>query len=441
MKEVGRLRLLLLSPDEILLHSGGEVTLPECNDDLGSPVPGGLFDPGIFGTNGRKMGHITLAYPVLHPWFTDSVKAILDRDELPDAHDLMDMLAQLDLRLVVESAGSDSRGSERARLARGMLSSGIRPEWMILTILPVVQTSLRPVVRLSEGQFAGSDLNELYGVVIARNNRLKAIADGPGGNRLMESSIRMLGAAVEALLCGDNTGLMPLTEMLTSRNGLLNRNLQGKRQDHSGRSVLVSGPDLKLDECGIPFKMAQDLFRPFAARKLVQLGCASDVGQALDMLDSDASSEEVRRAIRLVADERLILLNRAPTFHRMSIQPFRPVLVEHKSIAMHPLATYAFNADFDGDQAALFAPMLPESLDECRHIIDAGLNLVSPGTGQPVASPVQDMVLGLYYLTADPHDDAAAHQFESAHDVVQAVDEGLGIHQHVTVPTDAGIPA
>lgn len=427
MKSIESIHISLASPERILSQSGGEVTSPECFAPSGAPTPGGLFDQAIFGIGGHQMGHVILAYPACHPWFLDDIRLLLGRDELPDSAETRAELASLDLESMATS--SDDRG----RLAKTLLRSGVRPEWMALTVLAVVPFSLRPMVQLSDGQSAGSDLNELYRTVIARNNRIKSI---PPGGRLMENAVRMLDESVRALLVGDGSGLTSLTEALASGKGLMCRNLDGKRQDFSGKSVLVSGPEMRLDECGMPIEMAIDLFRPFIARKLVQMGCAPDMVEASAMTEAEPHSPDLRRATEAVAAERLILLNRAPTFNRMALQPFRPVLVEHRGIAMHPLLTAGFNADFDGDQAAIHIPLSDAALSECRHIFDAGLNLVNPGTGRPAASPVQDMVLGLYYLTADPGSDEPAVDFESIDQAIRAVDGGLGIHRRIRLNLD-----
>jgi DNA-directed RNA polymerase subunit beta' len=283
----------------------------------------------------------------------------------------------------------------------------------------------------------GSDLNELYSAVIARNNRLKSMPERIGaGNRFRADAVRMLRTAVETLLYRSEAGLTSLTDLLTSRNGLLKRNLEAKRQDYSGRTVLVPGPELKLDECGVPVEMALDLFRPFIARQLVQQGAADSITAAMEIIDGPYDSPILRSAVEAAVADRLVLLDRSPVLHRLGVQPFRPVIVDHKSIAMHPLVTMGFNADFDGDQAALYTPLSAAALDECRRILDSGANLVSPGTGEPIASPVQDMVLGIYYLTADPHGDGPAIRYRSIDEVSEAVSDGLEIHSRIKLDID-----
>jgi DNA-directed RNA polymerase beta' subunit len=337
-KTLKSITLRLAAADEIRRMSGGEVTSEAALDESGVPVPGGLFCPRIFGEDGRGFGHIELACPVLHPWYED-----IEMQERP-----------------------------------------------VLEALPVVGPVMRPLVPGPGGAALSSDLNELYRRVISRNHALKELPSA--GAYAADARTRLIDA-VRSLILGDGA-LQSLTSMLAGENGLLKRNLAGKRQDYSGRSVIVSGPDLKMSQCGLPYEMALAQFKPFIARKLVELGLAADSSAALDKIDTDLHGPAVRRAAEQVVSERLILLNRAPTLHRLGIQPFEPVLVDHRSIALHPLVCYGFNADFDGDQMAVHVPVTASAQREARELLDSAVNLASPANGKPIAGPVQTSCWG-----------------------------------------------
>jgi len=297
--------------------------------------------------------------------------------------------------------------SKRLKLMESFLSSGNKPEWMILTVLPVLPPDLRPLVPLDGGRFATSDLNDLYRRVINRNNRLKRLLDLNAPDIIVRNEKRMLQEAVDALLDNGRRGraitgsnkrpLKSLADMIKGKQGRFRQNLLGKRVDYSGRSVIVVGPTLKLHQCGLPKKMALELFKPFIYSRLQIQGLASTIKAAKKMVDSEES--EVWDILEQVIREHPILLNRAPTLHRLGIQAFEPNLIEGKAIQLHPLVCTAYNADFDGDQMAVHIPLSLEAQLEARSLMMSTNNVLSPANGEPIIVPTQDMVLGLYYLT------------------------------------------
>ena len=297
---------------------------------------------------------------------------------------------------------------KRLQVVESFAKSGNRPEWMILETIPVLPPDLRPMVQLDGGRFATSDLNDLYRRVINRNNRLKRLLQLGAPEIIVKNEKRMLQEAVDALFDNGRRGrpvlgpgnrpLKSLSDMLKGKKGRFRQNLLGKRVDYSGRSVIVSGPRLAFDQCGIPKKMALELFKPFVMKKLVDRGFAQNIKSAKRMVEK-ARDEEVWAALEEVIAEHPVLLNRAPTLHRLSIQAFQPVLVEGNAIQLHPLACSAFNADFDGDQMAVHVPLSAEAQAESQIIMLSSHNVLSPASGKPVAVPTQDMVLGSYYLT------------------------------------------
>ena len=299
------------------------------------------------------------------------------------------------------------RATKRLQVVEALRTSGNRPEWMILTVLPVIPPDLRPMVQLDGGRFATSDLNDLYRRVINRNNRLKRLLDLGAPDVIVRNEKRMLQEAVDSLIDNSQRGkalsrrgrreLKSLSDMLKGKKGRFRRNLLGKRVDYSGRSVIVVGPKLKMGECGLPKIMALELFRPFVISKLIQYGHVSNVKGAKRFIERQPP--EVWEVLEEVIQGRPILLNRAPTLHRLGIQAFMPKLVEGKAIQLHPLVCAAFNADFDGDQMAVHVPLSREAVREAKDMMLATRNLLKPADGQPIVGPSKDMVLGVYYIT------------------------------------------
>ena len=302
------------------------------------------------------------------------------------------------------------KATKRLRVVESLRKSSNRPEWMILTVLPVIPPDLRPMVQLDGGRFATSDLNDLYRRVINRNNRLKHLLELGAPDVIVRNEKRMLQEAVDSLIDNSQRGkalsrrgrreLKSLSDMLKGKKGRFRRNLLGKRVDYSGRSVIVIGPKLKLNQCGLPKTMALELYRPFVISRLVRYNYASNVKGAKRIIERE--KPEVWEVLEEVIKERPVLLNRAPTLHRLGIQAFEPQLVEGKAIQIHPLVCAAFNADFDGDQMAVHVPLSDKAVEEARERMLSTKNLLKPADGQPVVAPAKDMVLGIYYLTMDP---------------------------------------
>jgi len=302
------------------------------------------------------------------------------------------------------------KATKRLRVVESLMKSGNRPEWMILTVLPVIPPDLRPMVQLDGGRFATSDLNDLYRRVINRNNRLRRLLELGAPDVIVRNEKRMLQEAVDSLIDNSQRGkalsrrgrreLKSLSDMLKGKKGRFRRNLLGKRVDYSGRSVIVIGPKLKLHQCGLPKIMALELYRPFVISRLVQYKYASNVKGARRIIERERP--EVWEVLEEVIKERPVLLNRAPTLHRLGIQAFEPQLVEGKAIQIHPLVCAAFNADFDGDQMAVHIPLSEKAVREARELMLSTKNLLKPADGSPVVAPSKDMVLGNYYLTMDP---------------------------------------
>lgn len=331
-----------------------------------------------------------------------------------------DILKNLDLdKLAVElwhevrttkSKQRKKKATKRLKVAESLRKSNNRPEWMILTVLPVIPPDLRPMVQLDGGRFATSDLNDLYRRVINRNNRLKHLLELGAPDVIVRNEKRMLQEAVDSLIDNSQRGkalsrrgrreLKSLSDMLKGKKGRFRRNLLGKRVDYSGRSVIVIGPRLKLHQCGLPKTMALELYRPFVISRLVRYNYASNVKGAKRIIERE--KPEVWEVLEEVIKERPVLLNRAPTLHRLGIQAFEPQLVEGKAIQIHPLVCAAFNADFDGDQMAVHVPLSEKAVQEARELMLSTKNLLKPADGQPIVGPAKDMVLGIYYLTMDP---------------------------------------
>ena len=297
----------------------------------------------------------------------------------------------------------------RLKLIRSFIKNNIRPEWMILTVLPVLPPDLRPMVALDGGRYATSDLNDLYRRVINRNNRLKKLMELKAPEIIITNEKRMLQEAVDALI--DNTArfgsqpqlssqrrpLRSLADMLKGKQGRFRQNLLGKRVDYSGRSVIVVGPDLRLNECGIPKKMALELFKPFVINKIIERGMAHNIRNANHLIEM--ASPEIWAILEEVIADRKVLLNRAPTLHRLGIQAFKPILIEDLCIRIPPMVCSAFNADFDGDQMAVHLPLTEEAQKEAVELMLSSNNILKPATGDPITAPSQDIVLGCYYLT------------------------------------------
>jgi DNA-directed RNA polymerase subunit beta' len=331
----------------------------------------------------------------------------LDLDKL--AHELWQEVK------TTKSKQKRKKATTRLKVVEAFRRSGNRPEWMILTVLPVIPPDLRPMVQLDGGRFATSDLNDLYRRVINRNNRLKRLLELGAPDVIIRNEKRMLQEAVDSLIDNSQRGkalsrrgrreLKSLSDMLKGKKGRFRRNLLGKRVDYSGRSVIVVGPQLKLYQCGLPKTMALELFRPFVIARLVQNNYAANVKGARRLIERNRP--EVWEALEEAIKERPVLLNRAPTLHRLGIQAFEPVLIEGSAIQLHPLVTTAFNADFDGDQMAVHVPLSQKAVQEARELMLASRNLLKPADGEPIISPSKDMVLGVYYLTMPKK---AAHQ-------------------------------
>ncbi|HQP12883.1 MAG TPA: DNA-directed RNA polymerase subunit beta', partial [Candidatus Omnitrophota bacterium] len=310
--------------------------------------------------------------------------------------------------------------------------SGNKAEWMVLDVIPVIPPDLRPLVPLEGGRFATSDLNDLYRRVINRNNRLKKLMDLKAPEIIIRNEKRMLQESVDALLDNGRHGrpvlgsgnrpLKSLSDMLKGKQGRFRMNLLGKRVDYSGRSVIVVGPTLRLHQCGLPKKMALELFEPFIIRELREKGFVHTIKGAKRMVER--AKVEVWDILDEVIKDHPIMLNRAPTLHRLSIQSFQPVLVEGKAIKLHPLVCTAFNADFDGDQMAVHLPLSLEAQIECRLQLLSVNNLFSPADGRPIVSPTQDMVLGLYYLTKDREEEHDARLFGSKEEAIIVYNDG-----------------
>ena len=452
----------------------------------------------------ERMGHIELASPVAHIWLLRSIPSrigmlldmtlkdlervlyfeayivmdpgisdlkfaqVITEDEYRDdlerfgpefvvgmgAESVREMLKTIDLNELsqelrtsmkeTKSPIKKARIAKRLRICEAFRKSKNRPEWMILTTIPVLPPDLRPLVPLDGGRFAASDLNDLYRRVINRNNRLKKLLELGAPDIIVRNEKRMLQESVDALLENGRRGrpvlghnhrpLKSLSDIIKGKQGRFRQNLLGKRVDYSGRSVITVGPDLRLHQCGIPKQMALELFRPFIYQKLEKWGEAATIKIAKKLLDSEAPV--VWDALDEVIKEHPVLLNRAPTLHRLSIQAFEPVLIEDKAIQLHPLVCPAYNADFDGDQMAVHVPLSIEAQTECRSLVMSTNNILSPAHGKPIILPTQDIVLGLYYLTRDTVSDKSADsgRILSVREVVFAYELGrIGLHDGVTV--------
>ncbi len=363
-----------------------------------------------------------------------------DFDAGMGAEYIQKLLAEIDLEALSAELKEEletATGQKRARLLKRLevvesfRISGNRPEWMIMDVVPVIPPDIRPMVQLDGGRFATSDLNDLYRRVINRNNRLKRLLELGAPDIIVRNEKRMLQEAVDALIDNGRRGrpvtgpnnrpLKSLSDMLKGKQGRFRQNLLGKRVDYSGRSVIVVGPELKMYQCGLPKEMAIELFKPFVMKRLVETGEAGNIKSARKMVDR--LNPKVWDALEIVIKDHPVMLNRAPTLHRLGIQAFEPVLVEGRAIKLHPLVCTAFNADFDGDQMAVHVPLSAEAQAEARFLMLAAGNLLKPSDGKPVAVPTQDMILGSYYLTIDNHEK------DSAEDTAKAKNETNKIYR------------
>ena len=436
----------------------------------------------------ERMGHIELAAPVSHIWYFKGIpsrmglildlsprtlekvlyfanyivldpadsglqyKQVLTEKEYQDAREaygynfrvgmgaesIMELLKAIDLEKDAEELKTelvDATGQKRARIIKRLevvesfRESGNRPEWMIMTAIPVIPPDLRPMVQLDGGRFATSDLNDLYRRIINRNNRLKRLLELGAPDIIVRNEKRMLQEAVDALIDNGRRGrpvtgpgnraLKSLSDMLKGKSGRFRQNLLGKRVDYSGRSVIVVGPELKIYQCGLPKEMAIELFKPFVMKELVANGTSHNIKNAKKMVEK--LQPEVWDVLEDVIKEHPVMLNRAPTLHRLGIQAFEPILVEGKANKLHPLVCTAFNADFDGDQMAVHLPLSQEAQAECRFLLLSPNNLLKPSDGGPVAVPSQDMVLGIYYLTQErPGNPGEGKYFKSVNEAILA---------------------
>jgi len=454
----------------------------------------------------ERLGHIELAAPVSHIWYFKGIpsrmgllldisprnlekvlyfvsyividpgdtpmqaKQILNEQEYRDAREkygnafvcgmgaevIRNMLTELDLHVLeteLRAELKDVSGQRRIRAIRRLevveafLQSGNKPEWMVLSVIPVIPPELRPMVQLDGGRFATSDLNDLYRRVINRNNRLKRLLDLGAPDIIVRNEKRMLQEAVDALIDNGRRGrpvtgpgnrpLKSLSDMLKGKQGRFRQNLLGKRVDYSGRSVIVVGPELKFHQCGLPKEMALELFKPFVMKRLVHDGLAHNIKSAKRMVER--VRPEVWDVLEQVIREHPVLLNRAPTLHRLGIQAFEPILVEGRALQLHPLVCTAYNADFDGDQMAVHVPLSAEAQTEARLLMLASNNILNPKDGKPVATPTQDMVLGSYYLTIikenSKYNPEITRKFSGYDEAFRAYSNGdIDMHEWIEIP-------
>jgi len=357
--------------------------------------------------------------------------------------DLSKLRADLQVEVRTTSGQRRKKAIKRLRVIEAFVKGGNKPEWMVLTVLPVLPPELRPMVQLDGGRFATSDLNDLYRRVVNRNNRLKRLIDLQAPDIIIRNEKRMLQEAVDALIDNGRRGraisgshnhkLKSLTDLLRGKQGRFRQNLLGKRVDYSGRSVIIVGPQLRLHECGLPKKMALELFKPFVMNALVVKGYAHNIKSAKRM--AERARPEVWDILEEVIKNRPVLLNRAPTLHRLGIQAFQPVLVEGNAIQIHPLVCTAFNADFDGDQMAVHVPLSREAVLEAQRLMLSTYNMLSPASGDPIVSPTLDMVLGVYYLTTvEPVEAKSQKKYSDFDDARLAFEYGhVGLRSEIKV--------
>ena len=374
------------------------------------------------------------------------------------AEAIKELLSEIDIKALAEEIRTELEGNvsaqkkakliKRLRLLDNLISSDTNPAWMIMDVIPVTPPDLRPMVQLDGGRFATSDLNDLYRRVINRNNRLQRLLEMGAPEIIVRNEKRMLQEAVDALIDNgrrgrtvvgpNNRALKSLSNIIEGKQGRFRQNLLGKRVDYSGRSVIVVGPSLKLNQCGLPKEMAIELFKPFVINKLIERGYVQNIKSAKKKIER--SDPVIWDILEEVIDGHPVLLNRAPTLHRLGIQAFEPKLVEGRAIQLHPLACTAFNADFDGDQMAVHVPLSIEAQAEARMLMLATNNLLAPANGKPIVSPSQDMVLGMYYLTTmkDPNQDVQGY-FYSFEDAISAFEvKVIKLHDKIVVRDENG---
>jgi DNA-directed RNA polymerase subunit beta' len=369
------------------------------------------------------------------------------------------LLQDLDLEKEAEFLREEitnSKGQKRAKLIKRLrvvdnfVATGSQPDWMILTVIPVIPPDLRPMVQLDGGRFATSDLNDLYRRVINRNNRLARLQEILAPEIIVRNEKRMLQEAVDALIDNGRRGrtvvgannrpLKSLSDIIEGKQGRFRQNLLGKRVDYSGRSVIVVGPKLKMHQCGLPREMAIELFQPFVIHRLIRQGLVNNIKAAKRLIQRN--DPIIWDVLEEVIEGHPVLLNRAPTLHRLGIQAFEPILVDGRAIQLHPLVCPAFNADFDGDQMAVHVPLSIESQAEARLLMLASNNILSPATGRPIVTPSQDMVLGCYYLTAEnpKQEQQSDRYFTNLDDVIMAYEQNqVGLHAYIWVRFDGDV--
>ena len=397
-----------------------------------------VVDPGLTPFKKGEMLNEDQYYNALDEYGEDTFKAMIGAEAIRELLSQIDLEAERQaMRAELPETNSDARRKKlvkRLKLVEDFIESGNRPEWMILTILPVIPPDLRPLVPLDGGRFATSDLNDLYRRVINRNNRLKRLLELRAPDIIVRNEKRMLQESVDALFDNGRRGraiaginkrpLKSLSDMLKGKQGRFRQNLLGKRVDYSGRSVIVVGPELKLHQCGLPKKMALELFKPFIYAKLEMYGHATTIKAAKRMVESERP--EVWDYLEEVIREHPVLLNRAPTLHRLGIQAFEPMLIEGKAIQLHPLVCAAFNADFDGDQMAVHVPLSIEAQLEARVLMMSTNNILSPANGKPIIVPTQDIVLGLYYISLESDGEKGEGMtFSNLREVKLALENGI----------------
>ncbi|PZV21831.1 MAG: DNA-directed RNA polymerase subunit gamma [Leptolyngbya sp.] len=375
------------------------------------------------------------------------------------AEALQRLLEDLELEATAEKLREEianSKGQKRAKLIKRLrvidnfIATGSKTEWMVLDVIPVIPPDLRPMVQLDGGRFATSDLNDLYRRVINRNNRLARLQEILAPEIIVRNEKRMLQEAVDALIDNGRRGrtvvgannrpLKSLSDIIEGKQGRFRQNLLGKRVDYSGRSVIVVGPNLQIHQCGLPREMAIELFQPFVIHRLIRQGLVNNIKAAKKLIQHNDPS--VWDVLEEVIESHPVMLNRAPTLHRLGIQAFEPILVEGRAIQLHPLVCPAFNADFDGDQMAVHVPLSLEAQSEARLLMLASNNVLSPATGQPIITPSQDMVLGCYYLTAENPDatKGEGHYFAGMEDAIMAFEQGVvDLHAKVWLRFDGEV--
>ena len=405
-----------------------------------------VIDPGT--TNLKKYTLLTeKEYRDMREAYEDDFEAGMGAEAVKRLlEDLdLDKLSE-DLQLELKTAAGQKRAKllKRLEVVEAFRTSGNKPEWMILDVVPVIPPDIRPMVQLDGGRFATSDLNDLYRRVINRNNRLKKLLELSAPDIIVRNEKRMLQEAVDALIDNGRRGrpvtgpnnrpLKSLSDMLKGKQGRFRQNLLGKRVDYSGRSVIVVGPELKMYQCGLPKEMALELFKPFVMKRLVDQKVATNIKNARKMVER-ATVKDVWDALEVVIKDHPVLMNRAPTLHRLGIQAFEPILVEGRALKLHPLVCTAYNADFDGDQMAVHVPLSAEAQAEARFLMLAANNLLKPSDGRPVAVPSQDMVLGSYYLTmVRENEKGAGKVFRDFNEALMAYQSGVvGLHAPIKV--------